>query len=54
MPRLEEGFYLVAILSLLLIAIGPLGQVMLTTNLSGRLGSALVMPTCLTPSCSCW
>jgi TRAP transporter 4TM/12TM fusion protein len=38
----EEGFYLVAVLSLLLIAIGPLGQVMLTTNLSGRLGSALV------------
>jgi len=38
----EEGFYLVAILSLLLIAIGPLGQVMLTTNLSGRLGAALV------------
>lgn len=39
---LEEGFYLVAILSLLLVAIGPLGQVMLTTNLSGRLGSVLV------------
>jgi len=39
---IEEGFYLVAILSLLLIAIGPLGQVMLTTNLSGRLGAALV------------
>lgn len=39
---IEEGFYLVAILSLLLIAIGPLGQVMLTTNLSGRLGSVLV------------
>ena len=38
----EEGFYLVAILSLLLIAVGPLGQVMLTTNLSGRLGSALI------------
>lgn len=38
----EEGFYLVAVLSLLLIAIGPLGQVMLTTNLSGRLGSVLV------------
>ena len=27
---------------MLLIAVGPLGQVMLTTNLSGRLGSALV------------
>ncbi|MBZ8133187.1 TRAP transporter fused permease subunit [Afifella sp. IM 167] len=39
---IEEGLYLVTILSLLLIAIGPLGQVMLTTNLSGRLGSALV------------
>lgn len=39
---LEEGFYLVSILSLLLIAIGPLGQVMLTTNLSGRLGAVLV------------
>lgn len=39
---LEEGFYLVSILSLLLIAVGPLGQVMLTTNLSGRLGAALV------------
>jgi len=39
---IEEGFYLVAILSLLLIAVGPLGQVMLTTNLSGRLGSALI------------
>lgn len=38
----EEGFYLVAILSLLLIAVGPLGQVMLTTNLSGRLGSVLI------------
>lgn len=38
----EEGFLLVAILSLLLIAIGPLGQVMLTTNLSGRLGTILV------------
>jgi TRAP-type uncharacterized transport system fused permease subunit len=39
---MEEGFYLVAVLSLLLIAIGPLGQVMLTTNLSGRLGAVLV------------
>ncbi len=38
----QEGFLLVALLSLLLIAIGPLGQVMLTTNLSGRLGSVLV------------
>ncbi|MEK9673433.1 MAG: TRAP transporter fused permease subunit [Rhodospirillaceae bacterium] len=39
---IEEGFYLVAVLSLLLIAIGPLGQVMLTTNLSGRLGAVLI------------
>ena len=38
----EEGFYLVSILSLLLIAIGPLGQTMLTTNLAGRLGSVLI------------
>lgn len=39
---IEEGLLLVALLSLLLIAIGPLGQVMLTTNLSGRLGSVLI------------
>lgn len=39
---LHEGFVLVAVLSLLLVAIGPLGQVMLTTNLSGRLGSVLL------------
>jgi TRAP transporter 4TM/12TM fusion protein len=39
---MEEGFYLVSILSLLLIAIGPLGQVMLTTNLAGRLGAVLI------------
>jgi len=39
---MEEGFYLVSILSLLLIAIGPLGQDMLTTNLSGRLGAVLI------------
>ena len=39
---LEEGFVLVALLSLLLIAIGPLGQVMITTNLSGRLGLVLI------------
>lgn len=38
----REGLYLVAILSLLLVAIGPLGQVMLTTNLSGRLGAVLL------------
>lgn len=39
---LEDGFVMVTLLSLLLIAIGPLGQVMLTTNLSGRLGTILV------------
>lgn len=39
---IAEGYYLVAVLSLLLIAVGPLGQVMLTTNLSGRLGAVLV------------
>ncbi len=39
---MEEGFVLVGVLSLLLVAIGPLGQVMLTTNLSGRLGSVLL------------
>ncbi len=39
---LLEGFEMVAILSLLLIAIGPLGQVFLTTNLSGRLGTYLI------------
>lgn len=37
-----EGFEMIAILSLLLIAIGPLGQVFLTTNLSGRLGTFLI------------
>ena len=42
MESLEEGFVLVALLSLLLIAIGPLGQVMITTNLSGRLGLVLI------------
>ena len=39
---LEEGFQLMAVLALLLIAIGPLGQAFLTTNLSGRLGTLLV------------
>jgi TRAP transporter 4TM/12TM fusion protein len=38
----DEGFVLVGVLSLLLVAIGPLGQVMLTTNLSGRLGIILL------------
>ena len=42
LDSLEEGFVLVALLSLLLIAIGPLGQVMITTNLSGRLGLVLI------------
>ena len=39
---LEEGLALVTLLSLLIIAIGPLGQTMITTNLAGRLGSVLV------------
>ncbi|MBI2753049.1 MAG: TRAP transporter fused permease subunit [Betaproteobacteria bacterium] len=39
---MEEGLELMAVLALLLIAIGPLGQAFLTTNLSGRLGSYLV------------
>ena len=42
LESVEDGLVLVALLSLLLIAIGPLGQVILTTNLSGRLGAALV------------
>jgi TRAP transporter 4TM/12TM fusion protein len=39
---IDEGFHLVAAISLLLIAIGPLGQVFLTTGLSGRLGAFLI------------
>jgi TRAP transporter 4TM/12TM fusion protein len=39
---LDEGLVLVTILALLLIAVGPLGQIMMTTNLSGRLGSVLL------------
>ena len=35
---LQEGLLLVSLLSLLLIAIGPLGQAFQTTNLSGKLG----------------
>ncbi|MFQ5774859.1 MAG: TRAP transporter permease [Kiloniellaceae bacterium] len=42
LASLEDGLVLIALLSLLLIAIGPLGQVILTTNLSGRLGVVLV------------
>ncbi|MEE8189074.1 MAG: TRAP transporter fused permease subunit [Kiloniellales bacterium] len=42
LESVEDGLVLIALLSLLLIAIGPLGQVILTTNLSGRLGAALV------------
>lgn len=38
----DEGFVLVTVLSLLLIAIGALGQTVMTTNLSGRFGAALV------------
>lgn len=39
---LEEGVEMMAVLALLLIAIGPLGQAFLTTNLSGRLGTYLI------------
>lgn len=39
---LEDGLVLVALLSLLLIAIGPLGQVMITTNLAARLGMVVI------------
>ncbi|GJL81299.1 MAG: C4-dicarboxylate ABC transporter [marine bacterium B5-7] len=37
----REGILLTTILSLLILAIGPLGQVMISTNLSGRLASLL-------------
>jgi TRAP transporter 4TM/12TM fusion protein len=37
----REGMYLTTILCLLILAIGPLGQVMVTTNLSGRLSTLL-------------
>jgi TRAP transporter 4TM/12TM fusion protein len=39
---LHEGLVLVSVLSLLLIAIGPLGQAFQTTNLSGKLGIWLI------------
>lgn len=39
---LEEGLEMMAVLALLLIAIGPLGQAFLTTGFSGRLGTYLV------------
>ena len=39
---LQEGLLLVSLLSLLLIAIGPLGQAFQTTNLSGKLGVWLI------------
>ena len=39
---LQEGLMLVSVLSLLLIAIGPLGQAFQTTNLSGKLGVWLI------------
>jgi TRAP transporter 4TM/12TM fusion protein len=38
----QEGLTLVSLLSLLLIAIGPLGQAFQTTNLSGKLGIWLI------------
>jgi TRAP transporter 4TM/12TM fusion protein len=46
-PQLVSAFRdalsMAAILALLLIAIGPLGQVFLTTNLSNRLGTILIL-----------
>lgn len=39
----EDALRMCAILSLLLVAIGPLGQVFLTTNLSSRLGTILII-----------
>jgi TRAP transporter 4TM/12TM fusion protein len=39
---LEGGLEMMAVLALLLIAIGPLGQAFLTTGLSGRLGTWLI------------
>ncbi len=38
---LREGLVLTTLLSLLILAIGPLGQVMVSTNLSGRLATLL-------------
>ena len=38
----QEGLMLVSLLSLLLIAIGPIGQAFQTTNLSGKLGIWLI------------
>ncbi len=42
MSAFEDGLVIVTILSLLLIAVGPLAQTFLTTNLAGRLGIVLV------------
>lgn len=41
LSALREGLVLTTLLSLLILAIGPLGQVMTTTNLSGRLTTIL-------------
>lgn len=38
----EDGLYIVTILSLLLIAVGPLAQTFLTTNLANRIGLMMV------------
>ena len=43
MSAFRDALSMAAILSLLLIAIGPLGQVFLTTNLSNRLGTILIL-----------
>jgi TRAP transporter 4TM/12TM fusion protein len=42
-PAFKEALAMAAVLSLLLIAIGPLGQAFLTTNLANRLGTVAIL-----------
>jgi TRAP transporter 4TM/12TM fusion protein len=42
-PAFKDALAMAAILSLLLIAIGPLGQAFLTTNLANRLGTVAIL-----------
>jgi TRAP-type uncharacterized transport system fused permease subunit len=42
-PAFKDALAMAAILSLLLIAIGPLGQAFLTTNLANRLGTIAIL-----------
>jgi len=42
-PAFKDAIAMAAILSLLLIAIGPLGQAFLTTNLANRLGTIAIL-----------